>query len=896
MKIVGGSLSKLSAVPFTLIALVALGIPALGQASKPALDPVVQRNVEDWVIQGRGVPEDWSHHHLVFSNPGTEEQAIRAGRYEKWQKIVNDPRFTIQNLKRNTGTKPVAGADLLGGRIGIGIARPRPKQPTVQAIKKDWAEGVGAGTINPNTYPAIWTNSISTASCTGDFVVYPTGVAGTTSTASLIAYYNIYSGCGGTVPSVDWAYNTGGTISTSPVFSYAGDQMAFIQTTSSVASLVLLRFPSTLPGTGTLASPITPNAASSASNYHTGSGCTAPCSYTLTLNGSPNDTWSSPYYDFVTDTLYVGDSVGKLHKFTPVFYGALTEVTTAWPVQLARGTTTDSNQLNGPVFDSTSGNVFVGTISDTKGSSGYLYSVKSTSGAINGYSAQLDTAYGLRDSVLVDSNAARVYAFVGYDTNSSSTSSNSGVYQFSTTGFSGSTASIAETTTGGGCTGGGTTNTNVCYMMSGTFDNTYYNSSNSASPTGYLYVGSTTAAGHLYQIPITSNSMGSASDEGEVVASGYYARFSPITEFYNTSAVASGGSGAHATGTFSSTGATKNQTITINNTLNSNTLTLTGITGTAGTGTITVANEPSSGDTLTIGGTAYSFHGSSRGCGSTANCIIRSGTVSLDAANIEAAINDTPGECGTTAPCFYNLSAKNASVSATVSGAVVTVTNSTSSTVAWSTSDTTALTLSPTATVPANSTGNNGCSSATAGTFAVSTTPATEATNLNAALTSCGATYGIGVTSTVSGAVVTVTDTTLGTASTLKLGGTASNFTWSAVTAGVNPTYTAADLIFFSVLAGSQTGCTGTDSYGCVISYNVTTPSSISLAGSTLSINAASGAYSAPTGGLVIDNSVGSGSLAGASQIYYLSTYSANGSCTTAGTGICATQASQTAP
>jgi len=47
-----------------------------------------------------GIPGDWTHHHVVFSNPGTEEQAIARGEHDKWLKITNDPRFQIQRFKR----------------------------------------------------------------------------------------------------------------------------------------------------------------------------------------------------------------------------------------------------------------------------------------------------------------------------------------------------------------------------------------------------------------------------------------------------------------------------------------------------------------------------------------------------------------------------------------------------------------------------------------------------------------------------------------------------------------------------------------------------------------------------------------------------------------------------
>ena len=33
---------------------------------------------------GVGLVDDWTTHHVIFSNPGTEEDAIRNGTYEAW--------------------------------------------------------------------------------------------------------------------------------------------------------------------------------------------------------------------------------------------------------------------------------------------------------------------------------------------------------------------------------------------------------------------------------------------------------------------------------------------------------------------------------------------------------------------------------------------------------------------------------------------------------------------------------------------------------------------------------------------------------------------------------------------------------------------------------------------
>ncbi len=50
----------------------------------------------------RGLPDDWSHHHVVYTNPGTEEDAIKNGTYDQWVKIVNEPRYVMHQLKHHS--------------------------------------------------------------------------------------------------------------------------------------------------------------------------------------------------------------------------------------------------------------------------------------------------------------------------------------------------------------------------------------------------------------------------------------------------------------------------------------------------------------------------------------------------------------------------------------------------------------------------------------------------------------------------------------------------------------------------------------------------------------------------------------------------------------------------
>lgn len=564
---------------------------------------VLMNGQEALVNQEKGVPWDWTHHHLVFSHPGTADEAIRNGTYERWLKIATDPRYITQQQKRSanasgaaledssgevSASMPVAlepkaeqadagveahqegagaiemsleereAAQVGNRRLPSGLARAIITPPIEQAgaalelrsmqagsplaatkewkrekkrkkrdrIKKDWSETLGNnGTTGLGESPATFT-TVST-SCT-DFAVFNTGLAGASGQANIIAYNNLYASCNGGVPTVYWAYNTGGTVVNSVVLSLNGSQVAFVQSSSSgVASLVLLTW---LASNGTLTAPVSPTLEAAAS-YN---GCTAPCMTTLTFSGSPNDTYSSQFIDYSTGTAYVGDDAGQLHKFTNIFASGTNtpaEAGSPWPV------TVNSNaSLSTPVYDGVSTNVFVGDYlfgssspcepSSTNSNSpcGYLYSV-SSSGTVT-KSAQLDYNMGILDGPLVDSNAGQVYVFAGDDgsTNCVASTPCAAVYQFPVS-FSGG-ASGTEATVGSGYE----------FMLSGTFDNAYFTSS---THTGHLYVvGNTGHANNtLYQVSINNNVMSTSTTAGPEVSNSYskdllYGAGLQVTEFY----------------------------------------------------------------------------------------------------------------------------------------------------------------------------------------------------------------------------------------------------------------------------------------------------------------------------------------------------------------------------
>ena len=73
---------------------------------------------------------------------------------------------------------------------------------------------------------------------------------------------------------------------------------------------------------GTVGAPTRPNTVNAAT-YH--SGCILPCMVMIPFSGVAGNSNSSPYVDYASDVLYVGDDSGNLHKFTGVFNGTPAE-------------------------------------------------------------------------------------------------------------------------------------------------------------------------------------------------------------------------------------------------------------------------------------------------------------------------------------------------------------------------------------------------------------------------------------------------------------------------------------------------------------------------------------------------------------------------------------------
>ena len=432
---------------------------------------------------------------------------------------------TVSGAVSATANNPTSGTVLLTAKsVGTGGNSYTTTATNFAAITPTSGNlGGGLGGGYPGVYPAKWgLSSEGAVNCAGDYVVYSTGVAGSASSANIIAYNNIYSGCGGTVPSVFWSYNTGpGTVVTSPVISYYGDKVAFIETQSSGAAVLrLLQFAS---GSGAdYSAPVSPTGSFTNTTVGAGgntawSGCTGSCMISVAFQTDTDpDTNSSPFYDASSDALYVGDDAGVLHQFTGVFQGTPAEVTTGgWPLSLG-------GKLTSPVVDPITGSVFVGS------STGFLYRVTTPLGTPAKVTSNALTAgtVGIVDSPLVDTTSATtsvVYVFVGDDNNGSI---HSAVYQFANN-FPGATS-------GNRLSMGANTGNAALTVYDGDFDNTHY--STTGGTAGNLYFCGGTSGNALdptlYTIGLNAPFTSSSVTAADRLTSGA-ATCSPATEFYN---------------------------------------------------------------------------------------------------------------------------------------------------------------------------------------------------------------------------------------------------------------------------------------------------------------------------------------------------------------------------
>jgi len=462
-----------------------------------------------------GVVDDWTHHHVIFSNPGTMEEALSNGTYEKWQRIVSDPRYRLQWLKRNaawteqTTTPTFSFPGVPEADPSVSDFKNRNTRVRKKSLHADWSVPLSATSnvgVAPDVYPAKYTFSITgTPSCTIDFVVFPIDGAGGSAQANLVGANNLYSGtCTGTPPvHVLFAYFVGtGSVQTSPVLSLDGTKVAFVESVSGGSIFHVLTIdksgnsgcPNATPCNGSVFSgPATPGIHNAAVDTK------------ITMHGGVSDTRSSPYVDYDNDVAYVGDDVGNLHKFTGVFLGTPTEAGSPWP--FAAGISAQTS----PVYDSTSKNIFIGGVLSR------LHCVTSAGAYCNNQFITVGSG-GILDAPIVDSTSQTVFATANNGTNSILTQTNTAL------------STQVNATMGASGTD----------LFDGAFDNAYFTSVS----TGHMYFCGNlgpAATPTLLRVGFNgSGTMNASPDPGsfQLVVSGNTGTAvdcSPLTEVFNTS-------------------------------------------------------------------------------------------------------------------------------------------------------------------------------------------------------------------------------------------------------------------------------------------------------------------------------------------------------------------------
>ena len=136
-----------------------------------------------WILTGRaasprqqGLPTDWSHRHVIFSQPSTDAQAAA---------VMHDPRYW-QQWNRTHFVKALSLGD-----VGFTNSSLFASAGTSHA---DWSQNLGSGAnAGPGVFPAKYSFQATSATCAGgvgvkpDYVVFSTGLG---SGASIVAFEN----------------------------------------------------------------------------------------------------------------------------------------------------------------------------------------------------------------------------------------------------------------------------------------------------------------------------------------------------------------------------------------------------------------------------------------------------------------------------------------------------------------------------------------------------------------------------------------------------------------------------------------------------------------------------------------------------------------------------------
>jgi hypothetical protein len=411
---------------FVLFLLVSFGLPAQDASQ------ITNHHV--------GRVMDWSSRHVIVSG-GLSDTNLDSAAHEP--RVLF--RLAERNLVRASGNKFEFHHREDPGRHDS--RRETIDDTSVVTMKKnnlkvDWSVSLGGGIVAPNMFPAKYSFDITAApSCTNDYVVFGLNVNSAGGQANLLGITNLYSGTAptgicGTAPTVNWAYRgstAAGRIITSPAISLDGQRFAYVESATTSAIFHVLTWKAS-QGTSATA-PVVPTLNGSCTG--TVAVPTSSCLKSVTFSATATDTFASPWVDYATDTAFVASDDGKIYKIGCVFTCALNTLPTVlWTYTLpVAGTGGATPRPNGPVFDSTSGLLFVG---DQLGELWVINAASNTAATLSAGPYMVGggrctttnppgrtgtpapctatgSAYGIPDSVILDTSSQRIFAFSGND-------------------------------------------------------------------------------------------------------------------------------------------------------------------------------------------------------------------------------------------------------------------------------------------------------------------------------------------------------------------------------------------------------------------------------------------------------------------------------------------------
>lgn len=399
------------------------------------------------IATGIGIPNDWTTRHLIFSSSqDTGDLSISR----------KDPRYWLQQLRRRgsqaIGSAEEADAFAIAQRSRRHEYKPRAREsvngrwwnqdtgdfedsgswiwPFRIPLGRDWSESLGVSAVSTIRYPAKFSFSASNPSpdCTNDYVVVTQSGGGSSfpGTFNIIGFNNLYVStgggsqfCSGTAPKAIFEYNASsasGALNGAPALSLDGTLIAFVETASVANGGAVFHVLKWHSGDVQNVESMFPAAFNtSALPNCAANGAAAPCEYSLQYTPSASPTTANrtaPFVDYSSDTAYVSDDTGNIYAITPVFSASPSTppaLAAGWPVNV--GTVIG---LGAPVYDSSSKNVFVGSIFGTEY---FIKTAGSTTGSCLAGSApcvgSTTFSFGafsaIGDATVVDSSNGRVY-------------------------------------------------------------------------------------------------------------------------------------------------------------------------------------------------------------------------------------------------------------------------------------------------------------------------------------------------------------------------------------------------------------------------------------------------------------------------------------------------------